>query len=204
MSVITFPLTLFAAKQRWSQHRNDVEFRSLFGAQAQELSYPLWETSMVLALRNDGSSGAAKALLMKLKGRVNQLELWDQMRPVPIGTMRGSMTFNTAPTVGANSLSITAGAGQAAKTLLQGDLIGFGSALTQQVVMVVDDAVANGSGIIAVNIEPVIRNAFIIGDPVVWDHPKALFRQSSSKTGWDYSEMLVSGFSLDLLEDWRP
>lgn len=203
MSIITFPSTLFFKHLNWSQLRNDIEFRSSFGAQAVEISSPLWKVAGEGAMINDDAAGEWKSLLMKLRGKTNQLELWDHMRPAPIGNMRGVLTFNAAPVVGDVALSITGGAGQAAKTLLKGDLLGFGAGLTQQVVMVVADATASGAGVIAVTVEPAIRNAFLIGDGVTWDRPKALFRRAEGNFGWDYSEMLVSGFLLDLIEDWR-
>lgn len=205
MSVITFPSTLTVRSQRWEQMRNDETFRSTFGAQSLEVSAPLWATSIIGKQVNDSDAGEFQSLIMKLKGKTNQLELWNLMRPIPLGTMRGTMTFNANAAAGDTALSIIA-ATEAAKTLLKGDLLGFGSGVTQQVVMVVADAVANGSGIIAVTVEPSIRNAFVIGNGVTWNQPKVLFRNSgaNAKNGWDYSEMLVSGFNLDLIEDWRP
>lgn len=205
MSVITFPTTLTVRSMRWEQQRNDNEYRSVFGAQAVEVSAPLWAVSIVGKQTDDSSAGEFKALLLSLKGRVNQLEIWDQMRPAPIGTMRGTMTFNAGAAAGATTIAVVA-AGQAAKTLLKGDLLGFGTGITQQVVMVMADATSDGSGIISVTVQPPLRNAFLAAAAVAWDKPKALFRQagSSMRTGWDYSEMLVTGFNLDLLEDWRP
>lgn len=205
MSVITFPTTLTVRSMRWEQQRNDTEYRSVFGAQAIEVSAPLWAVSLVGKQTEDSNAGEFKALLLSLKGRVNQLELWDQMRPAPIGSMRGAMTFNAGAAVGDITLAIVA-AGQAAKTLLKGDLLGFGTGITQQVVMVMADATSDGAGIISVTVQPPLRNAFLAAAAIIWDKPKALFRQSGSnmRNGWDYSEMLTAGFNLDLLEDWRP
>jgi len=204
MSVITFPSALVPVKVTWGQQRNDAEFRSVFGVQAVEVTGPLWTAALVGAPYNDPLAGPWKALEMQLRGRTNQLALWDIARPAPIGTMRGTLTFNTAPVAGATALSITGGAGQAAKTLLQGDMLGFGSGVTQQVVMVVADATANGSGVIALTVEPRLRNAFLAGDAVTWDKPMALFRRHTSLTGWEYADALVTGFTMDLIEDWRP
>jgi len=197
MSAIAFPAALTSSVMRmnWSLVRNDMEFRSGFGAQAVEISSPLWA-----------------ALLMQLRGKTNQLELWDIVRPAPLGTMRGSMVLNSNAAQGATLLSIFA-SGEDIKTLLQGDLLGIGDGLTQQVVMVMEDAVSDGSGIILITIEPPLRNAFTGrtgsppagGEAVTWDKPKALFRRQESKSNWDYGgAALVGGFRLDLLEDVRP
>lgn len=204
MAIITFPETLYMTRMSWGQQRNDITSRSVFGAQAVEASAPVWIVSLDIDRVNEGEeSGEWKSLLMRLKGQTNQLALWDFGRPVPRGTMRGSMVLNADAAQSATTLSITAGSGQASKTLLEGDLLGLGSGVTQQVFMVVADATANGSGVISVTVEPPLRNAFLSGETVTWDKPKALFRRTSSIAQWDYSGVYASGFGLDLIEDWR-
>jgi hypothetical protein len=192
MSVITFPSYLYAAQVDWGQLRNDMESRSLFGAQAVEVSVPLWTAKLTAPLTsedtNDATSGAWKTLLLSLRGRVNQLALWDIGRPVPHGTMRGTMTLNAAAAQGDVALSIVA-TGENSKSLLAGDMIGLGSGVTQQVVMVMADATSDGSGIIA----------------VTWNQPKVLFRRADSIVGWSYKDAFqLEGFTINLLEDWRP
>lgn len=204
MSVITLPTSLGINHMAWGQQRRDMAFSSVFGSQAAEVSPPLWTVNLTAAPEKEATVGAWKSLLMVLRGRVNQLELWDKQRPAPVGTMRGTMTLNIAAAQGDVSLSIIA-ATEAAKTLKQGDLLGLGSGITQQVVMVMADATADGSGIISVTTEPPLRNAFVIASAVIWDRPKALFRVTSPKTQWDYAPgSMTSGMTLDLIEDWRP
>ena len=202
MSVITFPESLKVARCSWGQQRNDVAFRSGFGAQSVELSSPLWVVTLEASPGRERDGGGWQALGMQLRGQTVQLELWNHARPVPLGTMRGTMTLNSAAAQGATTLSIVA-TGQASKTLLQGDFLGIGDGLTQQVVMVVSDATSDGSGIISVTVEPGLRNAFLSGEAVTWDKPKALFRRVNSKFGWQNYAAVVEGFTLDLLEDWR-
>lgn len=203
MTSIAFPAALGVARMTWSLQRNDMEFRSSFGSQAVEIASPVWVVSFESPPMRDTNSGVWKSLLMTLRGKTKQLELWDIQRPTPIGTMRGNMTLNGDHAQGATTLSIIA-TGENSKTLLAGDLLGLGSTTTQQVVMVVADATSNGSGIISVTIEPPLRNAFTGGAAVTWDKPKALFRRSESLSSWDYSPgNIVSGFKLDLIEDWR-
>jgi hypothetical protein len=203
--IITFPDTLPASAMSWGMQRRDMSFGSSFGSQSIEAATPLWKVSLSAPKIKEAESGAWQALLLSLKGRTNQLELWHILRPAPIGTMRGTMTLGAAAAKGATSLTIAAGAGQASTTLKQGDLLGLGSILTQQVVMVTADATADGSGNIIVSTEPALRNDFAVGAAVTWDKPKALFRQASVKSEWNYVPgVIVSGFSLDLIEDWRP
>lgn len=203
MSVISLPSGIVIEKQSWGQRRNDVLFRSMFGSQSIEVSAPLWETTISAPTQYESTSGAWQTLVMSLKGQVNQLALYNIARPAPLGTMRGTMTLNAGAAQGATTLSIAASE-QNAKTLKQGDYLGLGSGTTQQVVVVMADATSNGSGVISVTIEPPIRNAFSSGAAITWDKPCALFRRSDSKSSWDYSSNLVDGFTLSLVEDWRP
>lgn len=201
MSVNVFPTTLYASKMSWSQQRCDAEFRSAFGAQAVEVSPPLWAITIEAPNMRDSKAGAWKALVMQLRGKTNQLAMYDPMRPVPTGTLRGTLVLAVAAAQGDVGMSLSGGT--AGGTLKAGDLLGIGSNITQQVVMVSEDALADGSGNIDVVFEPPLRNAFDLGAAVTWDHPAALFRRKDSNTGWDYAPGIVSGFVMQLIEDWR-
>ena len=203
MAVIALSAALRIARMSWSQQRRDLAFDSIFGSQAVEVSGPRWMVSLAAPLMKEADAGAWQALLLRLAGKTNQLEVWNQVRPAPLGTMRGSMTLSGAHAQGATALTIAA-SGQAATTLKAGDLLGLGSAITQQVVMVLDDATADGSGVITVNINPALRNAFSTGAAVNWDKPKALFRATTSRVDWEYrAGRFVEMGGLDLVEDWR-
>ncbi len=204
MAVIPFPATLNVARLNWGLRRRDLAFASAFGSQAVEISSPLWaaEVQFDPVKRTDAGTGAWQAFLLKLRGKVNQLELWNLARPAPIGTMRGVMTLNTSAVQGSTSLSVAA-AGENLKTLLAGDLLGIGAGITQQVVMVTDNAISDVTGLIVVNITPPLRNSFALGTALVWDKPKVLFRATQSDFSWDYGDSLVTPRALDLIEDWR-
>lgn len=202
MAVITFSSALKVARCSWAQQRNDIAFNSMFGSQAVEVSAPVWAVTLEATPGLESDGGAWQSLGMQLRGKTNQLALWNIARSVPRGTMRGTMTLNDDAAQGATSLSIVA-SGQTSKTLLQGDFLGIGSLLTQQVVMVVADATSDGSGIISVTIEPPLRNAFSSGESITWNQPKALFRRVDSKFGWQNYGAVVEGFTLDVIEDWR-
>lgn len=204
MAVITMPDTLYMSSMSWRQKRNELITRSTFGAQTVEVAAPLWVVDIAIDRLPDADSGEWKSLIMRLEGQVNQLEVWDKMRPAPVGTMRGTMVLDSDAAQGATQLVIDGGVGEAGETLKQGDMLGLGSGTTQQVMMVTADATANGSGVITVDIQPPLRNAFSAGASVTWDKPKALFRRTNAESGWDYSGTYASGFSLALIEDWRP
>lgn len=204
MSVISFPSDITPNSQTWEQRRNDMEFRSMFGAQAVEISAPLWSSVLTWPKNLESNRGALQAVLMQLRGKTNQLSMWNFGRPQPRGTMRGTMTLNAGAAQGDTTMSVTAGAGESGKTLLKGDYLGIGSGTTQQVVMVVADATANGSGVISVTFEPALRNAHSGGASVTWDKPCALFRCVEAPAKWSYQPgNIADGFTLHLLEDVR-
>jgi len=204
MAVIQFSESLERVEMTWGSKRNDSEFRSIFGAQAQEVAAPQWEVTLSAPMAPEAMSGGWKALLMQLRGRVNQIAMWDMARPVPAGTMRGDMILPSGAAQGDNTLTISTDASQSGKTLKQGDMLGMGSGLTQQVVMVVSDASADVDGNITVTVEPSLRNSFSASAVVTWDKPKALFRRNDSTSTWKYTGHMAEGFSLNLIEDWRP
>lgn len=206
MSVIAFT-DFDLVNVGWSQKRNESVSGSPFGSQALEFGPPEWQVSIAPIEMLDASAGAVLALYLKLRGRTNQLSLWNTVRPAPLGTMRGTMILSDDIAQGAATMSISA-AGQGGATLLQGDFLGFGSGTAQQLVMVVEDAVADGSGNISVTFEPPARNDILTGSPpaagVTWDKPAALFRLAQSSLGWDYTGgTRVGARPLELIEDWR-
>lgn len=229
MSVIAFPSTLTVSKMTWGQHRNDLLFRSPFGSQSVSISQPVWKVSIEAPVMTDSEAGAWKAWVMQLRGGTNTASMWDMQRPQPLGTLtqslssgQSSLSFGAAVAAGDTTLTIHSGMRGAGKTLLAGDLIGFGSSTTQQVVMntadvtidsemrnllldFVNQSYSSGyAGEFTVTVEPPVRNAFASGTALAWDKPSALFRLQTTDPSWDYvAGKLVSGFALDFIEDWR-
>lgn len=206
MSIITFDESLGVAKFTFGYQRRDLSYSSPFGSQSVGVNGPLWVGTLAQANVRESNSGPWKVLAIKLAGKVDQLALWDMMRPEPLGTLRGTLTFKGAHAANATSLVLSGGAGQAGATVLAGDYFGMGSSTTQQVVMAMADAVADGSGDITIDISKTpLRNAFSNGDSVTWNKPKALFRHMGTRAVWEYGQgKVVSGLALDLVEDWRP
>jgi hypothetical protein len=204
MAVITIPDNLSCDAFSWGQSRNTINFKSPFGTQSVDVRSPWWTATLSAPVGYEKDSGVWQKLLLQLRGSTNQLAMHNLARPVPLGTMRGSMStyfFNYA--VGTSNISIVA-SGQSGKTLVVGDFLGVGSGTTQQVVEVISNSTADGSGIINVDFEPPLRNAFTAGTPITWDKPKVLFRQQESNSSWDYNSTMSSGYKMSLLEDPRP
>lgn len=208
MSVINMPAVLQVGLFAWGQADFSLtEISDQTGAaSSRSFGPPRWTLSMgSLEAMSPVQAGIWEALVAQLRGRVNHLAAWDITRPAPQGTMRGTLTMNSAAVAGDVALSITGGAGQAATTLLRGDWLQLGTGLgTSQLVKVCADATANGSGVIAVTVEPPLRLGFSGGAAVAWSTPLCYFKRSSSRSSWQGvpGALLLGGHSLDLLEQW--
>jgi hypothetical protein len=206
MTVIALPAGLRIGGFTIGQARYDLaEMSDATGSMSARLfGPPRWKLGLA---STDGltmeQAATWEALVLQLRGGVNHLTVHDVVRPQPIGTMRGTMTLNGSHSAGAVALSVTAGAGQAAKTLLAGDWLQLASGLgTSQLVKVMAAATSNGSGVIALTVEPPLRIAFSGGAAVTWDRPVAYYKQLSTPQ-WAYQPgRTMGGFAVDLLESW--
>lgn len=222
MAVVTFPESLSFSSMYWTIHRNDIGSYSRFGSQSQEVTGPQW---MVTAERGpilESEAGAWKALMLKWRGSIDQLALWDHARPVPVGTLRGTTTLREAVAPGDTTLKITCDFDQLGKTLVEGDWLGLGSGTSQQLFMVMEPVETDdeprtlsldfttqtyevgGPPELDVVVQPPARAAHSAGALVQWDKPKALFRRLEPNAGWGNEKALVSGFQVNLIEDPRP
>lgn len=203
MSVVTWP-NLKTTSIRWDRAVRAVIFQSQFGSQSLGTGLVQWEVELAGAPEYWAQADQISAFIESLDGYANQLELWNLARPYPRGTMRGAMTLAADAAQGDTTLQISAGSGEAAKTLLKGDFLGIGSGTTQQVMRNMSDAAADAFGVISFVSGTPLRNAFPAGTPIVWDKPKALFRQKSLAVGIEYQAVIGQPWSLSLVEDWRP
>lgn len=204
MSVIAAPVFALSSFSM-SPGFNDLESRSVFGAQAVRVAFPQWFVSMSGIVELDSDAMVLEQYLEALDGMRNQTEIHHVGVPEPTGTLRGTLALSAPAGEGTKVLTVAGGAANALKTLNRGDLLGIGTGLTQHVVRVASAAVASGAGVITVNLTIPLRNAFAATTEVRWDRPKILCRQVKQNTGIEY----VPGkrgqpFALQLIEDWRP
>ena len=213
MAVITWPVDLLpGVGTGFGQRRYDLSFPSEATGDQQDrlLAPPRWALQIQQPeLLTPRQAGQWHGLVARLRGRVNHLLAPDFGRLQPLGTMRGTLTLSASAVAGATAISVTGGAGQAGATLLAGDMLQIGSGVgTSQLVMVVVDATANGSGVISLQVEPPLRYAFSSGAAVTWNRPATYFKLSGTSQSWAYDagpgRPYATGTSLDLLEHWTP
>lgn len=208
MAIIATPVGLAFSRFRIGHRRYDYEeISDVQGDISGRIGgSPRWVLSIASPNRMvEAQAKLWRATMMKLRGRINHLAAYDIVRPAPLGTMRGTLTLSSSAAQGDTSIIVTGGAGQAGTTMAQGDWLQIGAAgLGSQYVMVQDDATANGSGIITLNIEHPLRVAYAAGQPVTWDKPLCYYKAVNETNDWDYDagSLTVSGFEGDFVEQW--
>lgn len=111
-----------------------------------------------------------EAFLIGLSGRVHRVRLWDIKRSRPRGTINLSgVSLNAAAPQFATQL-VLKGCG-ASRTLLAGDWF----ATPTQLLYCVEDAVANGSGVMTVKFRHMLRAATAVNADVTLEKPTALY-----------------------------
>lgn len=164
---------------------------------------PRWTMSInSLDQMPKADAAAWQAMMLKLRGRTNHLFAWDIGRPVPRGTMRGAMSLLNSADLGDTSISINGLEAQAGNTLLSGDWLQIGTGLgTSQLINLVEDGTANGSGNLTISFEAPLRLDFDAGTTVTWYQAGAYFRSTNDSTDWTYGVVgLQGGYAFDLLE----
>lgn len=206
MSVVTIPTGMLVKRQDFGTRDFGLEFSNADSGASQTAinGPPRMTCSLVSNDAMDRSEAAVwRALVLSLKGRVNQLAVYDILNAAPRGTLRGSLTLAAAAAAGADSLRISAGATQAGRTLLAGDWIGVNqSGTNRQLLHVQGDATADAMGLIVVSVAPNLRVEAALGSTVVWDRPSCLMRRATQDNNWSSNGATQGSFSLDLVEEW--
>lgn len=209
MAIVTIPTTLaLGAGCEMGEVRSD----SIDGSdptqieQARVFGPPRW-SMLLTSPPNTFGAGAEQwaSLRTRLLGSINVLAAPPVPRVEPRGTMRGTITVQAAAAAGASTITLTAGSGQAGRTLLDGDWLQIGTGLgTSQLIRINADATANGSGVITVTFDHVLRAAVAVGTAVTWSRPVGYWRRADTETRWSYVNRRIGGTqSMDLIEVWR-
>ncbi len=178
----------------WGLRQNVILAVSRFDGSVDAIELPgsRWAVSLQYPDVKIGTRHELEAFWNKVGGPANEITLWDHVREVPRGSMRGSPTLHAAATRGATILLIQAVAGE---TLLYADKIKVGS----QLFSVVVPGTADGSGVVGVSVAPPVRPTLAINAPVTWDRSTARF-VTQQEVRIPYEPGRAPGFSVDLVE----
>lgn len=154
---------------------NNFAFESQYSGDIQTVGQPGGRLRMTMAYPQQAFSERRKleAYLMQLNGMEHRSANFDVAHPQPAGTILTSGVTMSAASQYATSVTLN-GCG-AGTTLLQGDWIGVTHSAGQQMLRVIADATANGSGVMVVTVRMPLRAAVTGGATVTIIRPRALF-----------------------------
>lgn len=201
MSLITFPtLVIKPSAYAFGQKSNTMLHTSPLSGSSQTIEMPgaRWTVAMNYVNAIDPDRGRLDAFLAAMRGQANRVNLYDIVKSVPAGTMRGTMVTVGTTAAGAVAVTVQA-AGQNALTLLAGDKLNIGGELK----MVVADATSDGTGTIALTIEPPFRGTIAAGSGVTWNTPTALFMLTAQAWKGDVSVGAWTNYAIDLVESFN-
>lgn len=171
---------------------------AFFTGQTQSVSHDASRLRFSMTLPPCRAAAAAEreAFLMQLVTRGDWVNLGHIVRPVPLGTMRGTPTVSANAAASATAVSIQS---TASATLLAGDVL---KANGQLLVVGYGGGTANGSGVfVDLPLAVPLRKALTAGQSVTWDAPTATFQLVGSEYGLDYrAPLLQMGVTLEFLE----
>lgn len=195
MSAITWPAGLAANGFQITLMANQRAHASPFGGSEQvvDMLNDRWKVSLELPGRRLTNGGLVEGFVHALRGMTNTVALWHMARPVPKGTMRGTPVLIGAHAAGVATLAISTTTG--GETLKAGDMIGVGGLL----LMVAQDCVSDGSGVMACPIVNRLRAAQLSGAAVTWNKPTAPFRKIGD-AGVGYAPGVAGGVTLEFVE----
>ena len=196
MSVVSLPSVFRVTQFALTQMVNMRAFASPYvgSEQVVDMLNDRWKAQLQVNMINMVDAAVMEAFINTLRMGVNVVNLYHYARPVPRGTMRGTLALTAAAIAGASTLSFS-GAGQAGTTLLAGDLINVGALL----LMVAADATADGTGAITVTLTNRLRVAQSLSAAVTWNQPTAPFRLVGTPSV-AYINMRANSFMLDFNE----
>lgn len=195
MSTITLPAQFTPSTATFTQNTAQRVSAAPFGGseQAIDLMNDRWTCNCEIAIKSAAKAASLEAFVGAMRGQTNVVALYHFARPVPNGTVRGTLTLNAAAAQGASSIVVT-GCSPATGTLLAGDLLGVGGLL----LMVASDCTAV-AGVITVPITNPLRAGQSSGAAVTWNQPTALFRLLAS-SGLQYTAMVSNPSTFDFGE----
>jgi hypothetical protein len=207
MSIITFPPGIYFGTFAISQKRFDLKEMSDSTGLVKErlMSPPRWRVRFSPpGIGVPYTQGALwKTMLMRLRGGINHLAVYDIAQPAPVGTARGSIVLTGTTNAGDVDATISGGS-PATGTLKMGDWLQIGTGLGSQLVTVTADVTLSG-GAGTVLFEPPLRTGYAAGTAVVWDKPVAHYKMLSDAPSWGYvaGAFLMNGFEIDMMEQWQ-
>ena len=201
MTTFAWPTTDLAFSQLssmvWKPRTLSRASESPLNGDVQTVSRPgsRWGLSLTFFPQTWAERRRVIAFLERLNGQENRISFIDPTNPSPQGTIALSgVTLNVA--VGQFSQVLTLANCGAGATILRGDWLKVGS----QAVKCVQDATADGAGVMAVSVRHMLRAAYASGTSVTTNNVSALYILADPNWTASYNGSHADPFAIDLIE----
>lgn len=192
MATEDHPTWLKPQSMVWTSKKRGVQSRSPTTGSVEAIEFPAerWQVSVTYPARLKNDGGPAEAFFARMVGGVERLRVYNFVRPVPRGTMRGTPTLSAAIARGDRQIAIiTTG------TLEAGDFFKVGNQLHQAF-----KSAQPSGGVLTVQTVHRVREAASAGAAVQWDRPTALFIIPSDSSSVAYVPGAMDSFAHELDE----
>jgi len=198
---LTFPTHTGIASVRMRMIRASVLSMSPFTFAQQTLQHSgqRWEADISLPPMDKARAKAWIGWLASLNGYQGTFLMGDPDGALPMGTAGGTPLVNGAGQTG-STLTVDGASAGSTGWLLAGDYFQLGSGSTSTLHMVTQDADADGSGNVTLEIFPEIRTAQDDDAALTIINPKGLFRLNGPNTDWDVRSAAIYGLSFSAVE----
>jgi hypothetical protein len=180
----------------WGVRDNSRSFVSELSGAMQTMGLPgtRWAVLMEFSNRTPDERARVEGFLARIRQQ-HRIEMHRLDRPRPIGTINLSGVTLAAPASAfASSISL-AGCG-AGSTIQAGSMLGLGG----QLLMVAQDAVADGAGAMTVHLTHMLRAAHISGTSVVLNKPTAQWILKTGDIDFARYKTLATPLVVELME----
>lgn len=185
------------ARMSWGAISSRSAWAAAYTGQTQRLTHLADRLRLTLELPPvlEPEAGRREAYFMAASAAGNWVLLHHFLRPVPLGTLRGTPTVAVAAAAGARTISITTTPGA---TLLAGDVLGHNGQLIQAGY---NGGTADGAGAMLLELVLPLRRALPAGAALVWNQPTGAFQILSLDPSFEYGAGRVqAGLAVDLSE----
>jgi hypothetical protein len=180
----------------WGVRDNSRSFVSELSGAMQTMSLPGTRWAVLMEINNQAPDARARVegFLTRIR-QANRIEMHRLDRPRPIGTIAlNGVTLAATASAFASTVSLS-GCG-ASTTMQAGSMIGIGG----QLLMVAQDATANGSGQMTVQLTHALRAQHPSGSPVVLSRPTAKWILKSGDIDFPRYKTIATPLALELVE----
>lgn len=187
MATVDHPEWLKPQSVEWVSKKRAIQSRSPTTGSVEAIEFPAerWQVSQTYPARLMRDGGPVEAFFARVVGGVERIRLFNRVRPVPRGTMRGAPTLNAPIVRGARQIAInTTG------TLEAGDFFKVGNQLHQAF-----QSAQPSGGVLIVDTVHRVREAASAGAAVLWDRPTALFIIPADSNRAGYSPGTMDSFT---------